>query len=156
MKRIVATVVLFTANLSLAITAIPVAGADSAEAAVRAAETARTTALIHADLPALDKLMAEDVTYVHASGKMDTKSSYLDALRSGQLRYISWQLKKLNVRVSGETAVLDGVYLVRANDFRVQHDPIDITVFFLTVYARRDGRWRQIAWQSTKAPPSVN
>ena len=154
MKRIVPIAVLFAAGFSFVITAVPILVADSAEAEVRAAETARTTALLHGDLPALEKLMADDLTYVHASGKRDTKASYLDAIRSGQLRYISWQLQKLNVRVAGETAVLDGIYLVRANDFRVQREPIDIKVFFLTVYARRDGRWQQIAWQTTKVPPT--
>jgi Domain of unknown function (DUF4440) len=85
---------------------------------------------------------------------VDTKSSYLDAIRSGQLRYNSWQLKQMNVRVLGEAAVLSGIYAVSANDLRVQTDPINVTVFFLTVYTHRNGRWQQIAWQTTKAPPA--
>ena len=99
-----------------------------------------------------------DVTYVHASGKVDTKKSYLDAIRSGQLHYISWRPRNLQVRLLGDGAVIHGEYAVRVTDSRVQPAPFDINIFILTVYARRDGRWQQIAWQSTrdvaKSPPS--
>jgi ketosteroid isomerase-like protein len=117
---------------------------------VLAVEQARTTALIHSDVAALDRIMADDATYVHASGKVDTKASYLDAIRSGRLRYLAWDPMKLNVRVMGDTAVVDGEYAVQAIDHRVQEAPLDLDIFILTVYARRDGRWQQIAWQSTR------
>jgi hypothetical protein len=58
---------------------------------VLAAEQARTAALEHSDVATLERIMADEVTYIHASGKVDTKESYLDAIRSGQLRYISWR-----------------------------------------------------------------
>jgi len=63
---------------------------------------------------------------------------------------------KLKVRVIGDSAVLDGEYAVRVFDRRVQPDPFDINIFILSVYARRSGRWQQIAWQSTRnvAPPT--
>ena len=46
--------------------------------------------------------------------------------------------------------MIDGEYAVRVTDSRVQPSPFDINIFILTVYARRDGRWQQIAWQSTR------
>ncbi len=117
---------------------------------VLAVEAARTTALVHSDVAALERLMADDVTYVHASGKVDTKASYLKAIRSGQLVYLSWNPVKLNARVVGGMAVIDGEYAVKAIDHRVQEAPIVINIFILTAYAMRDGRWQQIAWQSTR------
>jgi ketosteroid isomerase-like protein len=118
---------------------------------VLAIEQARTEALDHSDVAALDRIMADDVTYIHASGKVDTKQSYLEAIRSSQLHYISWQPKKLHVRVIGDTAaVIDGEYAVRVTDSRVQPTPFDINIFILTVYALRNGHWQQIAWQSTR------
>lgn len=125
-------------------------GDNHVEKAVLAAEAARTAALDHSDVSALERIMADDVTYIHASGKVDSKKSYLDAIRSGQLRYISWQPKNLQVRLVGDGAVIDGEYAVRVLDSRVQPAPFDINIFILTVYARRDGRWQQIAWQSTR------
>lgn len=115
------------------------------------AEQTRVAALDAQDVPTLEKLMADDVTYVHASGKVDTKTSYLDAIRSGQLRYLSWQPTSMQVRVLGkDAAVVNGEYAVRAVDTRVQQQPFDLRILILTVYARRDGQWQQIAWQSTR------
>jgi hypothetical protein len=117
---------------------------------VLAAEHARTTALEHSDVATLKRIMAEDVTYIHASGKVDTKKSYLDAIHSGQLRYISWRPMDLHVRVLRSGAVINGEYAAKVNDSRVQSTPFDINIFILTVYARRNGQWQQIAWQSTR------
>lgn len=126
---------------------------DTSEGAkqVMASEEARVTALEHSDVAKLDRIMADDVTYIRASGKVDTKKSYLEAIRSGQLRYISWQPKALHVRMLGnDGAIIDGEYAVRVTDSRVQSTPFDINIFILTAYARRNGRWQQIAWQSTR------
>jgi len=94
--------------------------------------------------------MADDVTYIHASDKVDTKKTYLDAIRSGQLHYISWRPRSLHVRMLGNCAVIDGEYAVRVTDSRVQPAPFDINIFILTVYQRRNGQWQQVAWQSTR------
>jgi len=125
-------------------------GNSEAAREVISVEKARTAALDQSDIAALERIMADDVTYVHASGKVDTKKSYLDAIRSGKLRYIAWEPQNLQVRVVGDSAVINGEYAVRVLDYRVQPTPFAINIFVLTVYARRDGRWQQIAWQSTR------
>lgn len=119
---------------------------------VKAAESARVAALERSDVAALEQILADDLTYVHASGRVDTKASLLAAIRSGELHYFSWQPLRLKVRVMGDTAVIDGEYAVRVKDSRVQKDPFSVNVFFLTVYAHRNGSWRQIAWQTTRQP----
>jgi ketosteroid isomerase-like protein len=123
---------------------------DSAANEVLAAENARAAATISADVSALDKILADDLTYIHASGKVDTKASFIAAIRSGEIHYFSWTPKKLNVRVAGDAAVVDGEYLVHVTDRRVKPDPFDVNIFILAMYARRNGRWQQIAWQSTR------
>jgi hypothetical protein len=128
---------------------VPPTGDDAKQ--VLAREHARTAALEHSDVAMLERIMADDVTYIHASGKVDTKKSYMDAIRSGQLRYISWRPMSLHVRiVGGSSAVIDGEYAVKVTDSRVQPTPFDINIFVLTVYERRNGQWQQIAWQSTR------
>jgi len=115
-----------------------------------AAEAARIVALDRSDIPALEKLLSDDLTYVHASGKVDTKASFLDAIRSGKLRYILWTPTNLHVRVQGGVAVIDGEYNVRVSDLRMQPAPFNVNIFILTVYSNRSGSWQQIAWQSTR------
>jgi hypothetical protein len=145
----------FALNLLFAASALlaaPPARSPStnAENEVLATERARTEALDHSDLGALNRIMADDITYVHASGEVDNKKSYLDAIRSGKLHYISWKPRNLQVRMMGNGAVINGEYLVRVTDSRVKPTPFDINIFVLSVYGRRDGRWQQIAWQSTR------
>jgi hypothetical protein len=48
---------------------------DSVSREVLAAENARFAALDRSDGPALQKILGDDHTYVHASGKIDTKQS---------------------------------------------------------------------------------
>jgi hypothetical protein len=132
----------------------PVSSPDR-EAAKQAmgAEASRVEALDRSDIAALDRILDAQLTYVHASGKVDTKASFLAAIRSGELHYISWKLMSENARVTGgvgDTAILNGEYAVRVKDTRVRPDVFDVDIFFLTVYVRRGESWRQIAWESTR------
>ncbi len=150
MRSVLALLLALTFSAGSVLAASPASAGDKSSNEVIAAEKARAAALVQGNIAALERIMAEDETYVHASGKTDTRTSYLAALRSGQLRYLSFVPVKLHARVLGNTAVLDGEYSVRAIDLRVQPAPLELNIFFLSVYARRDGRWQQIAWQSTR------
>ncbi len=44
--------------------------------------------MLHADVAALDKLLADDVTIVWGDGTADDKQSTLALFRSGRLRYM--------------------------------------------------------------------
>ena len=123
---------------------------DSTRAEVAAVEKARAAAFISHDGIALDKLLRDDLTYIHASGRIDDKKSLLAAIRSDELHYISWTPKQMNIRVSGNTAVVDGEYAVKVINRKASPDPLDLNIFFLAVYVRSASGWQQIAWQSTK------
>jgi hypothetical protein len=61
-KAILAIAILCIVSLSLSVRGTTLPSSEPAENEVRAAEAARTTALLYVDLPALDKRMADDVT----------------------------------------------------------------------------------------------
>jgi hypothetical protein len=149
MRPLSALVALLSVAVALGLPA-PQPRADPTANDVMRTELARTKALEGDDLVALDKILGNDLRYVHASGKVDTKSTLIEAIRSGEVHYISWLAKRLNARVLGDAVVLDGEYAVRVTDRRVQPDPFDVNILILSVYVRRDGRWQQIAWQSTR------
>jgi uncharacterized protein DUF4440 len=145
MRPLLALVTLSSIAVALGLSAPQPRRVDSTANEVIRAELARTKALEGDDLVALDEILSEDLRYVHASGKIDTKSSLIEAIRSGEVHYISWHAKRLNARVLGDAVVLDGEYAVRVTDRRVQPDPFDVNILILSVYARRGGRWQQIA-----------
>ena len=117
--------------------------------AVRAAESQRLRALVTADYAALDRLLADDLTYTHSTAKLDTKATYLEPLVSGRTRYQSLEPSDVQVRVYGTTGVVTGILrsvaLVAGKESRTN-------MRFTNVWVRRDGRWQMVAWQSTRLP----
>lgn len=152
--RTVFKFLLLIVSVTMIESTIALAQSQSTSAEILAIEKSRTVALVQSDLNTVDKMLADDLTYVHASGKIDSKASYLDALRSGDLRYLSWEPKELHARSYGDTGVVTGKYHVRTIDQRVQGQALDVQIIFLSVYAKRGGHWQQVAWQSTSEQPA--
>ncbi len=130
-----------------AVQAPSVGSHEDVAALVRSLELKRLERLVSGDYDALADLLADDLVYTHSNARVDTKESYLAPLRAGTTRYVEYVPSELNVRVYGTTAVLVGRAQTRAlvsgeerrNDLR-----------FTNVWVFRDGRWRMVAWQSTR------
>jgi len=114
-----------------------------------AVEKARIAALATDDLAALDRLMADDATYTHSNSVLDNKQAFLESIRSGRLKYVSLDHADQQVRLYGETAILNGtskvLVLVEGKENRV-------ALRFTLTYVFKDGRWQMAAWQSTRLP----
>jgi ketosteroid isomerase-like protein len=122
---------------------------SAAEQEVRAAEAARIEATTANDFDALDRLLADDLTYTHSNAQLDTKRQFVEALRSGRTRYRSIEPSDVQVRVYGTVAILTG----RARVSVVSNDqPSEIVLRFTSAWAQREGRWQFVAWQSTRVP----
>jgi ketosteroid isomerase-like protein len=120
--------------------------AADVEREVREADAERVRALLANDFPALERILADDLTYVHSNGHLDTKTSYIDVLRSGATRYLTMDMSDVSVRALGEAAVINATFNARV---QVGDREINPTPRVLIVYARRAGRWQMVAWQST-------
>ncbi|MCC6238429.1 MAG: nuclear transport factor 2 family protein [Dehalococcoidia bacterium] len=115
---------------------------------VLAAQRARFDATIAKDQAALERLMAEDLTYVHTSAKLESRAENVGAvLATGA--YKSFDLAHLLVRVEGDTAIITGTADIT---FARPDGDTMLPIRFTDVWARRDGAWREIAWQSTRRP----
>jgi hypothetical protein len=115
------------------------AAAGSAEQQVRAVELHRFKALTGPDIAALDLILGDDLTYTHSDGHVDSKTSYLDAVGSGKLKYISIMPNELKI---GQA------------DFKSENNGKNETMKlrFTDAYVRRQGRWQLVAWESTRVP----
>ena len=120
--------------------------AADVEREVREADAERVRALLANDFAALERVLADDLTYVHSNGHLDTKKTYIDVLRSGATRYLTMDMSDVSVRALGEAAVINATFNARV---QVGDREINPTPRVLIVYARRDGRWQMVAWQST-------
>lgn len=72
------------------------------------AEEQRRQAMLGGNIAALDGLLSEGLVYVHSTGGGDTKTTYLDKLASGNLKYLSLSFEDLQVHGAGPVQVVTG------------------------------------------------
>ena len=117
-----------------------------------AAEDQRYAAQLQSDVSVLERLLADDLVYIHRNAQVDSKQAFIDSLRSGSVKYLSMKRSDVRVRTFGCVAVITGL----AN-YEVHFNGKDLSVElrFHSVWARRDGRIQFISWQSTRTPPKA-
>jgi ketosteroid isomerase-like protein len=102
-------------------------------------------AAVAQDAAALDRFLADDLQYAHASGSKQTKKEYIAAVAHGPAHYESFTLSDLKVQPYGDhvailTAYCD-VKMAGQDSFRVRT---------LQVYTRNNGQWQMSAHQSAR------
>lgn len=117
------------------------------EREIQKLEEHRFQAMIGVDLKTLDRLLADDLSYTHSSGKVDTKATFLAALRSGELKYESIRTEDIKARVYGNSAVVTGRGEIKVKS---GNQELSFPIRFTDVYVKRAGRWVMVAWQSTR------
>jgi ketosteroid isomerase-like protein len=126
-----------------------VAEPTGVEADVLRADDRRFEAMRRGDWAALDAALAEDLTYVHSTARLESKTEHVDNLRAGKPHYRGIAPRERRVRVHGGVGVVNGVSEMHVErDGKEQH----FTVRYLAVYTMAGGQWRMIAWQSTRQP----
>ena len=121
--------------------------ATGAEADVLRADDRRFEAMRKGDWAALDAALADDLTYVHSTARLESKAEHIANLRAGKPHYRGIAPRDRKARVRGDVGIVNGV-----SDMHVERDGKEnrFTVRYLAVYAKSGGDWRMIAWQSTR------
>jgi ketosteroid isomerase-like protein len=114
---------------------------------VKAAELQRFEAAQKNDLDTLGKLLADDLTYTHSTGVLETKAVFLDSLKSGKLQFKKVEPGELQVRVFGTTAIINGTAKLSVVS---DGQPKEVNVRFTDVWVKHARDWQMVAWQSTK------
>lgn len=122
---------------------------DAALSQVLEHEQRRWDALIAKDLPTLDDLFAEELSYTHSNAMVDTKASYLRAIEDRTFDYASVRRSDEEARLVGDVALLTGRAEV---DVTVRGRAVQLDSRYSVVWVRRDGRWQFLCWQSTPIP----
>jgi ketosteroid isomerase-like protein len=90
-----------------AVTNSNTASSASSEADVRKFIGDLGAALAKNDAAALDKMWADDYTFVNPEGEVMTKAQRLDAVKSGAMKFESLTFNDVKVRMYGDTAVVN-------------------------------------------------
>lgn len=119
------------------------------KAGISALESRRYGAMTSNDLETLAALFHDDLIYTHSSGVVDTKASYLDALRSGRTRYLEVKQGEQQVKLLGEVAlVIAASHIevdVHINDRKLRKS---LDLRSLAAWTSTPVGWQFIAWQS--------
>jgi ketosteroid isomerase-like protein len=122
---------------------------SAAESEVLRADDRRFEAMRKEDWAALDAVLADDLTYVHSSARLETKQEHLANLRAGKPHYRGIAPRDRHARVHGDTGIVNGVSEMHVENAGKEQR---FTVRYLAVYAKTGGQWRMLAWQSTRQP----
>ena len=113
-------------------------------------ERERNRAILHGDAAALERMTADDYTFITLRGELRTKAEIVQGFKSGSFHYDSREISELNVRVYGSTAVVTG----RSNQ-KGQENGKDYSgdYRFTRVYSKQGGLWQTVALQTTLIQP---
>ena len=117
------------------------------------AERVWSKAIVSGDAAALDKVLADELSYGHATGASDTKATYIARIKSGAQKYVSFVYdtgQPPEPRIYGETATL--VASATATSI-TDGKPNTKHLRFLHVYVKRGGTWQLVAHQSVELHP---
>jgi hypothetical protein len=107
-------------------------------------------ALIAKDSVALSNLLANDVSYGHSTGVIQTKAQLIRSVMNGEQDYKSIEPSNLNVRIYNDNTGVVNVTL-KINVYNLGK-PLDVTLFTTLVWAKTNGDWKLVARQAVRPP----
>jgi hypothetical protein len=134
------------ALILIVMSAWAVASADPVKE-VEALERARFKAQIAMDVPTLRPMLADDLFYCHSSGVCQNKEEFIGFVTSGTNKYLAMDVIYMKPRLIDGAVVVNGKLDIRVvtNGKEQRFQGI-----YTDVYAKRDGRWQLVTWQSTR------
>jgi type II secretory pathway pseudopilin PulG len=122
-----------------------------AEQQVLQAEKDRFAAMQKADDAALNKLLADELTYTHSNANMQTKPQFVADIKSGAIKYVSIVPSESDwkVRIFGNVAIVSGVAAVNVID---HGNNLKFKIRYTNDHINRAGSWQMVNWQSTRFP----
>lgn len=129
--------------------AAPGGAATNDTAGVTAAAEKLRRAMVDPTRAALDPLVAEQLSYGHSGGRLDTKTSFIADLLDGKSDFVTLDLTEQTVSVSGDLAVIRHALNAQTND---SGKAGTVSLKVLQVWQRQGSDWKLIARQAVRTP----
>jgi hypothetical protein len=115
---------------------------------IRDIERQRLRALVEADMDVARRLHADDFQLITPFGDALSKEEYLGTVESGDIDYVVWKPDAIDVRLSGDLAVLRYSSHI---EIIVQGRRLPPGNYWHTdYYEKRNGRWQDVWSQATE------
>ncbi len=112
-----------------------------------AAEEERFAAQMTGDIPALERLISDELVYVHSSTVEDTKVSFIESLRSGNVRYRTMERSDTVVRTYGSVAIITGKAQFGVT---VRGQDLTLNLLYHAIWTKGSRGIQFISWQATR------
>jgi len=113
---------------------------------IMALEQRRRAAMVAADVAELSELFADDLMWIHATARADTKQGLLATIESGKTKYLSIDCSEETVRFYDAVAAVSGIADVTA-EIAGEHRVLQSR--FTILWHRQPEGWKVVNWQST-------
>jgi len=126
-------------------------GTKGGETQVLQAEKDRFAAMVKADKAALERLLADDLTYTHTNALFQNKAEFIGSVMGGTIDYVSVLPSEADwkVRIDGNYAIVNGAAAVNVID---TGKDLKFKIRYTTVHRNRGGQWQLASWQATRFP----
>ena len=144
-------VIVMLVILAMAVPATMLAQQSKAEQEVRAAiEESRQAQLKGGAEGAaiLEKSFADDYTRIFTDGRIFNKKQTLDNFRAGKIKYESFEISDLRIRIYGNTAVSSAFAKTTGTTYGVATSPTGVRQ--TQVLVKRNGKWQAVLAQTTR------
>jgi ketosteroid isomerase-like protein len=125
----------------------PACAESAEEAAVNKAVEALRKALMEKDKTRLEQLAADQLSYGHSSGKVQTKAEFVDGVMTSKATVKSLTFPELSIAVVGNAAIARHLY---ESEMETDGKPTNVKIGALQVWQKQDGNWKLLARQGFK------
>src|SRR6476469_5489677 len=149
--RVTRRFVTFAATLALAAPSLlqvsRLSAQSNEEAAVLQAVDALTKAMLDADRGRLEELVADQLSYGHSSGVIQSKAQFVDAIINKEPVYKAISLTEPSTAIASNNAIVRHKATV---DYENAGKAASANIGVLQVWTKQDGRWKLLARQAFK------
>lgn len=105
--------------------------------------------MVNKRLDSLNAILDERVQYVHSNGWTENKKEIIEDIKSGKLTMTSVKVSEANARVYKGFVIVNGkgIFNVVMNG-----TPIDISLLYTEVYAKRQNGWLLVSRHANRLP----
>ena len=133
--------------LALAVASLPAHAESADEAAVRKAIDDLTKAMMAADKAKLESLVADQLSYGHSSGRVETKAEFVGVIAGKKTIYKSITLTDPTVSVVGNNAIARHTFAAEVEAGGQASSP---KIGVMQVWVKDGGAWKLLARQAFK------
>ena len=119
------------------------------KATVEEAVTRLSKLMVNPDSLALDKLILNNLSYGHSSGKVQTKQEFMHSLLSAESDFVEVNLTDQTVTIQNKTALVRHTLSAKTNDKNV---PGNVKLFILLIWSKEKAGWKLLGRQAVKVP----